>query len=119
MLYCTEECGMTYLMIQAMAARSDVEGKSRVFIAEQQRKLEEAVTSRQVAEQQVKDLQRQLSSLRAQLNTSQENQRDFVELSQALQVHIWSIVCVMKDHVPLLQVKLARIEEEQNLPSSP
>lgn len=76
------------LLMQAMAARLDVEEKSRLFIAEQHRKLEEEVTSRQAAEQQVKELQRQMASLRSQLNTSQENQKDFVELSQALQVLI-------------------------------
>ena len=76
------------LVMQALAARSDVEEKSRNFIAEQHRKLESEVTSRQMAEQQVRELQRQITSLRSQLNTSQENQKDFVELSQALQVII-------------------------------
>lgn len=69
-----------------MAARSDVEEKSRNFIAEQHQRLEVEVTARQAAEQQVRELQRQVASLRSQLNTSQENQKDFVELSQTLQV---------------------------------
>ena len=70
-----------------MAARSEVEEKSRSFIADQHQRLEAEVTARQAAEQLVRDLQRQVCSLRTQLNTSQENQRDFVELSQALQVY--------------------------------
>ena len=71
-----------------MAARSDVEEKSRLFIAEQCRKLEEEVASRQLAEQQIRELQMQIASLRSQLNTSQENQKDFVKLSQTLQVRL-------------------------------
>ena len=69
-----------------MAARTEVEEKSRVFIAEQHRKLEMEVAARQAAERMVCELQRQVNSLRLQLNTSQENQKDFVELSQSLQV---------------------------------
>ena len=69
-----------------MASRSALEEKSRQFIAEQHHKLEVEVTGRQAAEQQVRELQLQVASLRSQLNTSQENQKDFVELSQALQV---------------------------------
>jgi uncharacterized protein involved in exopolysaccharide biosynthesis len=82
---------------QAVAARSDVEEKSRSFIAEQHQRLEVEAAARHGAEQQVRELQRQVASLRSQLNTSQENQKDFVELSQAL------------------QMKLAKIEEEQKL----
>lgn len=72
--------------MQAMVACSDLEEKSRSFIAEQHHRLEAEVASRQAAEQLVRELQMQISSLRSQLNTSQENQKDFVELSQALQV---------------------------------
>jgi len=63
-----------------------VEEKSRKFIEDQQKRLEVEAASRQAAEQQVRELQRQMSSLKAQLNTSQETQKDFVELSQSLQV---------------------------------
>lgn len=74
------------VVLQAVAARSDVEEKSRSFIAEQHSKLETEVAARKTAEQTVRELQRQIASLRLQLNTSQENQKDFVELSQTLQV---------------------------------
>ena len=53
-----------------MAARSDVEEKSRTFIAEQHQKLEVEVAARKAADQMVRDLQRQIASLRSQLNTS-------------------------------------------------
>lgn len=36
--------------------------------------------------QQVRSLQRQLSALRVQLNSAEASQKDFVELSQSLQV---------------------------------
>lgn len=69
-----------------MAARTVVEDKSRQFIEEQQQKLEREVAGRQAAEQRVREMQKQISSLRSQLDTSQENQRDFVQLCQDLQV---------------------------------
>ena len=95
-----------------MASRSALEEKSRQFIAEQHRKLEEAVVGKQAAEQQVRELQRQVASLRSQLNTSQENQKDFVELSQALQVLLLPCeVCLLK--ISCVQVRLAQLEDEQ------
>lgn len=69
-----------------MAARTVVEDKSRQFIQEQQQKLEKEAAGRQAAEQRMREMQKQISSLRSQLNTSQENQRDFVQLCQDLQV---------------------------------
>lgn len=74
------------LILQAVATRNSVQEKSRQFIEEQQRQLECETDARQSAEQQVRELQAQVSSLRTQLNTSQQNQKDFVELSQSLQV---------------------------------
>ena len=73
---------------QAVATRNSVQEKSRQFIEEQHQRLRSEVEGRQAAEQQVRELQRQVSSLRSHLNTSQETQKDFVELSQSLQVEL-------------------------------
>lgn len=64
-----------------------------MFIQEQQQKLEQlswekGTMAQQVAElqRQVTDLLRQVASLKSQLNHTEATQKDFVELSQSLQV---------------------------------
>lgn len=77
-----------------MAARTALEDKSRQFIIQQQKELETEVAAKEAAEQRVREMQKQITSLRSHLNSSQETQRDFVQLSQDLQVvNIELLIC--------------------------
>ena len=71
---------------EAVTSKQSVEIKSKLFIASQQQQMEALNKAKESAEQQVRDLQRQLSQLKHQLSHTEETQKDFVELSQSLQV---------------------------------
>ena len=122
---------------QAVAGRASIEEKSRAFIQQQQAQLEQlsqakvrgqlAILStiyqgpthflQEGSERQVRELQQQLSQLRSQLSTSESTQKDFVQLSQSLQVSQgwgrgWGRGQVLGDAVlAATQVQLAAMEE--------
>lgn len=73
---------------EALENKQLVEVKSKQFIKDQQQQMEGLNEAKEKAEQKVRDLQRQLSQLKHQLSHSEETQKDFVELSQSLQVHV-------------------------------
>ena len=89
------------------------------------------MTAQQVGElqHQVTDLLRQVASLKSQLNHTEATQKDFVQLSQSLQVSAlnplpsplpqtcYNPIYVHSSPLPL-QMQLAKIEEQQQLEHS-
>jgi len=86
---------------EALNSKTSIQEKSTAFIQEQQRQIEKLHKDKvlyshccnvchcgvqESSEKQVGELTRQLSSLKHQLDNTAETQKDFVELSQNLQV---------------------------------
>ena len=89
-----------------MSSKDYIQRRSKEFIENQQKKMEELNSakvrqsdmyvlspyclslslSQASSDKQVKELQHQLGLLKSQLSHSEETQKDFVELSQSLQV---------------------------------
>lgn len=69
-------------------SRSVLQEKSKTFIEEQQQQISQLTAEKVQLNDSVMDLHRQLTQLKQQLQHNEATQKDFVELSQSLQVRL-------------------------------
>ncbi|XP_064392393.1 rab GTPase-binding effector protein 1-like [Halichondria panicea] len=72
----------------AVSSKLSIQEKSTAFIQQQQREIEKLHAEKESKDKHVVELTRQVSLLKNQLDRTAETQKDFVELSQSLQMRI-------------------------------